>query len=249
MNHDTWISLPFPMALPELPDLGSLRILVLAPHPDDFDGSGVALKFLVGGGHRVEVAVARTGSGVEDAYRPGLSLAGKADLREEEQRRSLRFFGLSESSVAFLDLENDAEDQLRDTASNRAAIESLLRRAAPDLVLLPHGHDSNTAHQAMHAMVCEAARRIGCFLVLLLARDPKTIAMRVDLYMPFGSVEAEWKARLLRFHDTQQQRNLRTRGHGFDDRMLDLDRRTAREISLAQPYAEAFEVEVMNAID
>lgn len=40
------------------------------------------------------------------------------------------------------------------------------------------------------------------------------------------------------------QRNLRTRGHGFDDRILDYNRQTARDLSLSEKYAEAFEIEI-----
>jgi hypothetical protein len=51
---------------------------------------------------------------------------------------------------------------------------------------------------------------------------------------------------MLRFHDSQHQRNLRTRGHGLDDRILEVNRSVARELSLAHEYAEAFEVELHN---
>ena len=44
--------------------------------------------------------------------------------------------------------------------------------------------------------------------------------MRYDFYTAFGPEEAEWKATLLRFHSSQHQRNLNTRGKGFDERIL-----------------------------
>ena len=65
--------------------------------------------------------------------------------------------------------------------------------------------------------------------------------------MPFGQREADWKAELLRYHDSQHQRNLRTRGHGFDERVLAVNRRIARELSLDDEYAEAYEVEIFTA--
>lgn len=224
-----------------LPD--ALRLLVLAPHPDDFDAIGVTLRYLWSRGHVLEVAVFRTGSGVEDGYRPGLSLAGKADLREEEQRRSIRFFGLPESRLRFLRLMPDDEEQPRDNAENRAAIAALLEETVPDIVFLPHFNDTNSGHRVMHALFAHAAKRSARPVLALLNRDPKTIGMRTDLYMPFGATEAVWKAELLRFHDSQQQRNLRTRGAGFDERILGSNRETARELALAADYAEAFEVE------
>ena len=41
----------------------------------------------------------------------------------------------------------------------------------------------------------------------------------------------------------KQARNLATRGHGFDERVLTLNRRIAEDARLAAPYAEAFELE------
>jgi LmbE family N-acetylglucosaminyl deacetylase len=246
MDLRTLVSASKPRALPELSLPGALRILMLAPHPDDFDAIGVALKFFSRNGHPVGIAVVRTGSGVEDAYGPDLTLEDKADLREQEQRRSLHFFGLPENCLSFLTLSNDAEDQAVDSPENTNAIESLLRQEAPDIVFLPHGNDTNSGHRAMYSLFTQAAQRSDQPLAAFLTRDPKTIDMRTDLYMPFGQEEADWKAALLRFHDSQHQRNLRTRGHGFDDRILDVNRAIAHELSLAHEYAEAFEVELHN---
>ena len=44
----------------------AMKLLVLAPHPDDFDAIGATLKFLFSNNNPLEVAVAYTGSGVED---------------------------------------------------------------------------------------------------------------------------------------------------------------------------------------
>ncbi|MDD5706922.1 MAG: PIG-L family deacetylase [Kiritimatiellae bacterium] len=231
-------------AISDLSLSDGLRILVLAPHPDDFDAICVTLKFLSDKGHCVHVAVSRTGSGIEDAYCPGLTQSQKADLREEEQRRSSDFFGLPKDCLKFLALANDAEDQPLDNSENRAAILALLQKETPDIVFLPHANDTNSGHRAIYSLLTQAARSSGRSLVALLNRDPKTIAMRTDLYMPFDQGKAEWKAQMLRFHDSQHQRNLRTRGHGFDDRILDLNRTIARDLSLKCEYAEAFEVEL-----
>jgi hypothetical protein len=96
----------------------------------------------------------------------------------------------------------------------------------------------------IYALFRQVASRSGRALEAFLNRDPKTIAMRTDLYMPFGQEEAGRKAELLCFHDSQHQRNIRTRGHGFDERILDVNRAIARELSLDDKYAEAFEIEL-----
>lgn len=227
-----------------LPD--TLRMLVLAPHPDDFDAIGVTLRFLSRNGNPIEVGVARTGSGVDDDYRPGLTLTHKAELREREQQRSLAFFGLPENCLTFLALANDAEDQPVDSPENCAAILMFVEEKAPDLVFLPHGNDTNSGHRVIYSLLTQAAQQSGRPFAALLNRDPKTIDMRIDLYMMFGPTEADWKAELLRFHDSQHQRNLHTRGHGFDDRILAVNRAIAQELSLTGAYAEAFEVELFN---
>jgi len=220
----------------------SLRILVLAPHPDDFDAIAVTLQFLSRNGNPIAAGVALTGSGVEDDYLPGLTRADRTALREQEQRRSLQFFGLPDNCLTFLSLSNDEGDQPKDCPENFAALQALVAEKTPDVVFLPHGNDTNSGHRVMYSLLVKIAQRSDRMLTALLNRDPKTIDMRIHLYMPFGQEEAVWKAEMLRFHDSQHQRNLRSRGHGFDDRILALNRAIAQELSLARKYAEAFEL-------
>lgn len=235
-----------PRAIPGLSLAGSLRLLVLAPHPDDFDAIGITLKLFLNNGNSINLGVIRTGSGVEDSFRPGLTLEDKADLREREQHDSVRFFGLPDSCLTFLRLKKDAEDQPIDDPTNRDAIGNFVLARAPDIVFLPHGNDTNSGHRVMHSLFRKIAQRCDRPLAALLNRDPKTVDMRADLYMPFGPDQANWKAELLRFHDSQHQRNLRTRGHGFDDRILEVNKKIARDLSLEEEYAEAFELELHN---
>jgi LmbE family N-acetylglucosaminyl deacetylase len=235
-----------PSTIPGLSLSDTWRLLVLAPHPDDFDEIGVTLRFLSRNGNSIDIGVVRTGSGVEDSYRPGLTLADKADLREREQRRSLQFFGLAENCLTFLPLANDAEDQLVESPENCVVLEAFVMEKVPDIVFLPHGNDTNSGHRVMYSLFRQVAERSGRTLAAFLNRDPKTIKMRTDLYMPFGQEETNWKAELLRFHDSQHQRNLRTRGRGLDDRILNENRVIARELSLDYEYAEAYQIELYN---
>ncbi len=66
--------------------------------------------------------------------------------------------------------------------------------------------------------------------------------MRSDLFTGFDADLADWKAQLLRHHRSQQQRNLRTLGIGFDARVLQLNRAAAASLGLDEPYAEVFEL-------
>ncbi len=71
--------------------------------------------------------------------------------------------------------------------------------------------------------------------------------MRYDMVLGYGLEEAAWKGELLRFHRSQHRRNLNQRGHGFDERILSMDRQSAEVCSLDKPYAEAFEAEFFGA--
>jgi LmbE family N-acetylglucosaminyl deacetylase len=221
---------------------------VLGPHPDDFDEIAVTLRRLADNGNPLHAAVVRSGSGVLDAYAPDLTWEKKAAIREREQRNSLRFFGLPDSCIHFLSLDNDADEgQLCETPRNVGILKSLLAAHEPDLLFLPHGNDTNSAHRALYAMVRGIASEQRRAVTLFLNRDPKTVSMRTDLYASFHQAEAGWKAEMLRFHDTQHQRNLLTRGHGVDARILEGNRTFARDLSLDAPYAETFEVEHYSA--
>lgn len=237
-----------PRDLREVAVPSSRRLLVLGPHPDDFDAIAVTLRRFADQGNPLHAAVVRSGSGVLDAYALELDWEKKAAIREREQRASLRFFGLRDDQVTFLSLDNDSDEgQLCESARNRSVLADLLRRQSPDLVFLPHGNDTNSAHRALYAMTREIVVSLPRTTTLLLIRDPKTVSMRTDLYTPFDEKQAAWKAELLRHHDTQHHRNRLTRGHGFDERILSGNRQIARELSLDAPYAEAFEIEAYTA--
>ena len=232
--HQSIHNIPIP------PDL---RVLVLGPHPDDFDAIGITLRVFKENGNAIDVGVVRTGSGVDDTYCPHATFSEKVRIREEEQRMSCRFFGLPDACLTFLDLEEDNDAHLTETQKNRDRLGTFILAKRPDIVFLPHGNDTNSGHRRVYSMFRQTALQSGYPLVAFLNRDPKTIDMHPDLYTAFGKEDARWKAKLLRFHDSQQQRNLNSRGCGFDDRILGVNRRIAQELSLNAEYAEAFELE------
>lgn len=218
-----------------------LRVAVLGPHPDDFDVVAVTLRHLRAVGASIEVAVLSTGvSGVEDAY---CATERKAGVRREEQRRSCRLFGLPDDALQFLPLAEDGDGEPADTEANRVLVASWLAPRRPDLVFLPHGQDQKGGHRNVYALFRSVVANEHLSLAALLNRDPKTVRIRLDAFLPYGEETATWKAALLRCHDSQQQRNLRTRGKGFDERILAHERTSAAELKCAEPYAEAFEWE------
>lgn len=225
-----------PATFHDLAFLPGRTVLVLAPHPDDFDAIGVTLRHLHAQGHLLHVAVLTTGaSGVEDGFGGAFDAQAKAALREDEQRASCAFFGLPPDRLQFLRLwSGDADDVtlLRDWIAGRPA----------DLLFLPHGNDSNRTHRRTFEAVRAIAQDLQLQAWALLNRDAKTQGMRTDVVHAFGEEEAQWKAQLLRLHRSQHERNLRTRGSGFDERVLAVNRDAAAELGLREPYAETFEL-------
>lgn len=222
-----------------------LTIVVLAPHPDDFDAIAATLRFFHQRGDTIHLAVLTTGvSGVEDGYAGAHNDADKAALREQEQTASCAFFGLPVERVSFLRLPPDEKGNPRLDTANHERIHDYLLQRKPDLVFMPHGNDSNVTHQRTYALFRAVALAENLQMWAVLNQDAKTLTMRTDLVTPFDAATATWKAEMLRLHQSQHQRNLNTRGHGFDERVLSINRKSAAALNLGgDEYAECFELE------
>lgn len=213
--------------------------LVLAPHPDDFDVVAVTLRHfsLHGAGITLEV-LSGGASGVEDAFASGWE--EKTRCREREQRESCARFGLDPGRLRFHRLIEDESGHMADVPENQQRVWRLLETSAADGVILPHGNDSNADHRRTFRWFSAwRATRFSAPLALL-TRDPKTIGMRVDLICPYDESAAAWKAELLRCHRSQHERNLRSRGIGFDERILASDRDAAKPFG--HLAAESYEI-------
>ena len=231
-----------------MPFSGDLRILVLAPHPDDFDCVAVSLRHFHERGDRIDLAVlAGSASGVDDGFCSPSTVERKIEIREQEQRDSCALFGLPEDRIAFLRLAEEAGGHLVESVENFDAVRQCLDAARPGAVFLPHPHDTNPDHRRTYRLFRAAVEAVGATLVAFFNEDPKTIEMRDDVSAAFDDETAGWKAELLRCHRSQHERNLRTRGHGLDDRILSVNRMAAERCGLNAPYAELFEMEKWRA--
>jgi len=232
-----------PISLLDITFPNNLRILSFAPHPDDFDDIGVTMRYFKENGNPIYVCVISSGAGgVDDSFCSPPTLLEKRSIREGEQRDSFRFFGLPEDHLKFLRLREDRLGHPVDTKDNFEKTKDFFMCVKPDLVFLPHGNDTNSGHQRAFKVFKKIVFQAGYPITALLNRDPKTIDMKIDIYTPFGERESEWKRKLLRFHKSQQQRNLIKKGSGFDVRILNVNRQTAKEIDKEILYAEAFEL-------
>ncbi len=217
-----------------------MKVLVLAPHPDDFDAVAVTLKIFRDNGNHIELAViSGAESGVEDSFCEMCLGISKAEIREGEQLASCRFFGLPEEQIRFLRLKEDENGDPMESENNLKTLKEYISRVNPDIVFMPHWNDTNPGHQRTYSMF----KRIGANVTIYLNRDPKTIKMQPDICTLFDKDDANWKAELLRCHKSQHQRNLNTRGYGFDVRILQVNRQIAQENACTAPYAEVFEIE------
>lgn len=241
----TFSNMNRPARLDEVALSPAWRVMVLAPHPDDFDAVGVTMRLFKDNGNSIFVAVVSgSASGVLDEYRPGADHADKARFREEEQYDSARSFGLPDDHLRFLRLpEDEAGDPIEDDG-NELEIREALERVRPDIVFLPHGCDTNAGHQRVFSMFRRIAAEWKQPLVAFYIRDPKTVECRLDAWLGFNEEAAQWKSALLRLHRTQQHRNMTLRGYGFDERLLQVNRNIAKDIGCPEPYAEAFELEI-----
>lgn len=206
------------------------------------------MRFFRSNGNRIDVAVVSSGaSGVEDGFGGAMTGEVKAEIREDEQRASCRFFGLSESRLTFLRLAEDESGHPEASPANLQCLRSYLAGQKPDLLFLPHWHDPNEGHRRTYALFRQSVEEERLPLAACLSQDPKTVAMRHDLYYAFGTEIAAWKGEMLRMHQSQQQRNLNSRGHGFDERILGVNRQMARSLGVDEPFAEVFELEFFTA--
>jgi len=232
-----------PWYVPDSPLPPARRIAVIAPHPDDFDVIGITLRSFHRAGAEIAVSVLSSGaSGVDEDFVSDAAPDAKRRTREREQAASCAFFGLPAERLHFLRLAEDEHGHLAASDANLERVAEFLSQCQPELVFLPHGNDSNLAHQRTFAMVADALSRQRSAATLWLNRDPKTIAMREDVYVVFDDEGAEWKRALLRHHDSQQSRNLRVRGHGFDERILRANAQIALSAGRPGAFAESFEL-------
>jgi LmbE family N-acetylglucosaminyl deacetylase len=222
-----------------------LRLLVLAPHPDDFDEIAVSLKHFQSLGVEIGLLVLTgASSGVLDSFANPPTKESKQAIREREQRAALDFFCLPQKSAEFLYLPEDQHGELVLTPSTQETIAIRFKSFSPDIVTLPYGYDTNSGHQRTFLLLREIGISSKKPLLALYQKDPKTISIQLEAYTAFDESIAAWKGEMLRFHQSQQTRNLAARNYGIDERILRMNQGIAQELGIQFPYAEGFQIEL-----
>ncbi|OHE22589.1 MAG: hypothetical protein A3J94_01715 [Syntrophus sp. RIFOXYC2_FULL_54_9] len=238
------------------------KVLVLGPHPDDPECAAMTCRLLMHFGCDLwYTAVSMSPSGVEDRYAiewghdSSISLEErKIEIRRLEQTSAAQMFGLARERLTFLGIE---EAEGLNSIENLTRMKEHLESVAPDMVILPAGNDSNQTHVWVHQVFRKCVQNITTKkekpVIALYNEDPKTIEMRHDLFVLFGEESGDWKRALLRAHASQQQRNIHSRGIGFDERILNMNHlryRLLRErlstVDGSARYAEVFEIELFD---
>jgi LmbE family N-acetylglucosaminyl deacetylase len=224
-----------------------LKILVLAPHPDDFDAITITLKYFQENGNLIFLLVLTGAStGVDDSFLSDPTKENKEKVREIEQKKSLEYFGFPSSNVSFLYLTEDKHGDLILNEECQSTISKKFEEIRPDAIFLPYGKDTNPSHRRTFKLVRDITKEIDKPIIAFYNQDPKTTQIRLDTYIDFDKETALWKRKMLCFHQSQQARNLQTRGIGFDDRILNVNAEIAREINIKSQYAEGFQIELLD---
>ena len=244
----SWLPQNYPAAFNDLIIPPNLSVWVFAPHPDDFDAVSITLKKFFNADCRIYLTVASSGATrVEDSFCSPPFIQEKSLVREREQTLSCAYFGLPSRRIHFFRLSEDKNGEIIDNTDNFVKVMNFFLRTEPDVVVMPHGNDENPDHALMYTFLTRLGGVATKSFIALLNRDPRTIKMREDIYTYFNETEAADKGTLLRFHQSQQQRNLNTRGIGFDRRILNMNREIAAQHPGRDKYAESFEVEIFKA--
>jgi LmbE family N-acetylglucosaminyl deacetylase len=126
------------------------RALIVAPHPDDESiGCGGTAALLAAAGTDVTVVIATDGEATRGSDLPPASLAAR---RREEAMRAARLLGVR--APTFLGLPDGALSDR--TAELCRALTAELRRALPELLLVPSPLEEHPDHRAVNTALLQA---------------------------------------------------------------------------------------------
>ena len=167
-----------------------MNILALGAHPDDIEyGCGGALLIAVENKHRVYMGVMTDGSATTN------------NNRVAEQEEAARFLGASDLFWGGLH-----DTRLEPNRKLITAIESLLDKVKPEIVLVNAPADAHQDHQALANCAIAACRYIKR---VIFYQDYTSLDFMPDTYIDIGHV-LQRKVQLLACHKSQVQKKYPT---------------------------------------
>lgn len=134
-----------------------MRVLFVAPHPDDECEAGGLLLRLLAEGHEVHIVYMTDGRlGSPRPEERGDALAAR---RRQEALRALGVLGIPQPNAAFLNFRDG--ELIGHVHEAAAALAGILTSLRPDLVVSPHSYELHPDHRASGLAVDEAMRASG----------------------------------------------------------------------------------------
>lgn len=240
-------------------------VLALSPHPDDPESAAILLRYLRMSGLNIWYTIVTISpAGVDEQFVENASemsadtlKARKEQIRRREQIEAAKLFRLDPERLTFLDIDEKPD---LDTPKNRAKVIDHLTLISPDIVVLPIGTDTNNTHvwvyQTFRDYALNSEKQRKKPLIALYNEDPKTTEINDDLFILFSEKDARWKRSLLRIHNSQQHRNIKLRSIGFDERIIEVNRKAASRLrnilEASKPsaeFTESYQIEIFRCLE
>lgn len=133
-----------------------LRVLIVAPHPDDETlGCGGVIARAAAGSADVQVVVMTDGS----AYPVSPDRASVARVRRTEALAAMAALGVPSDRITFFDFPDGELEHHRLAGAQR--LSELLRRVAPQQIFVPYQKDRHPDHVATAEILCAAYAAAG----------------------------------------------------------------------------------------
>jgi LmbE family N-acetylglucosaminyl deacetylase len=161
-----------------------LRILAIAPHPDDLEiGCGGTLIKLGQAGHEITLAIMTKG----DA-------GGQSGLRQREQEAAARFY--KAKKIHWLGFSDTRVPLSKESID---ALDRVMREVKADMVFAPHAEDTHQDHRNTAQQVLSATRYTQN---VLFYEVPSSVNFQPDVFVDISRV-LEGKYKALRAHKSQ----------------------------------------------
>jgi len=127
-----------------------MKILILAPHPDDETiGMGATISKLKKDGHSIYLCVISDGSSKKSRDKK------KTRIRENDCKKVGKFLGITK--VIFLGFPDTRLMEIAQVEIN-SSIEDVIKKTNPDVLFIPPDNDLHTDHSKVHNCALVASR-------------------------------------------------------------------------------------------